>query len=306
LTNRNPDDAKCGYGHFADEDRQGFMKKFGGATLDSKADLGELIQLQKSDISGLNLKQKIDWRDQNVIPPIRYQGECGACYAFASADVIAAQNAIDRRLKSPSAKNNDPVEPLSPQYLIDCSPSGAANGCNGGRPINVLQNVASDSSSGGIPLEACHKYQKAASGKCPTNVTCCHRRKIQKAKMVDISGPIEKELMAALLNAGPVLVIVNINEMWQFYNGTGIIKAHQCDPNTRNHAVSIVGYDYTGSTPYYIVKNSWSEIWGTKGYAKLQAGSNACGVAKNVVSTCVRNCQAFAKDTKSIFSTNNL
>lgn len=124
--------------------------------------------------------------------------------------------------------------------------------------------------------------------------------------MVDIAGSNEKDLMAALLNAGPVLTIVNINEVWQFYNGTGIIKSHQCNANERNHAITIVGHDYSGPTPYYIVKNSWSESWGTDGYAKLEAGTNACGVAKNVITTCVRNCQGFSKDTAAVFRRNNL
>ena len=27
----------------------------------------------------------------------------------------------------------------------------------------------------------------------------------------------------------------------------------------------VVGYDFTGSTPYWIVRNSWGSLWGTGG-----------------------------------------
>lgn len=40
----------------------------------------------------------------------------------------------------------------------------------------------------------------------------------------------------------------------QFYR-EGIIDIQSCSQTTLDHAVLIVGYDLTGSVPYFIVKN---------------------------------------------------
>lgn len=108
---------------------------------------------------------------------------------------------------------------------------------------------------------------------------------VKWGRMVDVSGPNEKNFMAALLRHGPVVAIVGVTQSWQFYNGTGIIRPRQCSEHQK-HAVLITGYDYSSCVPYYVIKNSWGTTWGGKGYIKLEAGSNTCNVAKTVVFTC--------------------
>jgi cathepsin H len=46
-----------------------------------------------------------------------------------------------------------------------------------------------------------------------------------------------------------------------------------------NHAVLAVGYGEENGTKYWIVKNSWSESWGDKGYFKIKRGVNMCALA---------------------------
>jgi len=120
--------------------------------------------------------------------------------------------------------------------------------------------------------------------------------------MVDISGDREKELMAALLQHGPVVVIVGVTSAWQMYNGTGILRAYQCSEK-QAHAVLVTGYDYTTCVPTYTIKNSWGTRWGGRGYIKLEAGKNTCAIAKNVVFTCTSDeCENIEDHLKYVLS----
>ena len=50
---------------------------------------------------------------------------------------------------------------------------------------------------------------------------------------------------------------------------SGIITDDNCDYEGVDHCVLIVGYDDTGSVPYFIVQNNWGAGWGEKGYVRL-------------------------------------
>jgi len=92
------------------------------------------------------------------------------------------------------------------------------------------------------------------------------------------TGQDEDTLAANLAAKGPVSICVNAAS-WNLYSG-GIYSA-KCSGAWRklDHCVQLVGYDKSGATPYWIVRNSWSEDWGENGYIYLEMGKNQCGVA---------------------------
>uniref|UniRef100_A0A915HQG6 Peptidase C1A papain C-terminal domain-containing protein n=1 Tax=Romanomermis culicivorax TaxID=13658 RepID=A0A915HQG6_ROMCU len=114
------------------------------------------------------------------------------------------------------------------------------------------------------------------------------------ATLINASGPHEKDTIASLLHWGPIVAIVDANQAWQFYSGSGVLSAHQCSKN-QNHAVLIVGYDFTGPVPFYVIKNSWGTKWGDRGFLRLEAGRNTCGVAKNLAICCTHGCENLDK-----------
>lgn len=72
----------------------------------------------------------VDWRTKGVLTPVKDQGGCGSCWAFASTESIESYAAM-----SVSPPN---LMDLSPQQLVECAPNpescGGVGGCQGSVP----------------------------------------------------------------------------------------------------------------------------------------------------------------------------
>jgi len=85
----------------------------------------------------------------------------------------------------------------------------------------------------------------------------------------------EDAMVAALNDKGPLSVALDAT-YWSFYSG-GIYDS-SCSSERMNHGVLLVGYGSENGTGYWIIKNSWADDWGEKGYLRLIRGKNKCGV----------------------------
>jgi len=113
-----------------------------------------------------------------------------------------------------------------------------------------------------------------------TTGSCEYQR--EKAVVMTTSGGTRiREVSASIMTAidiAPVSVAIAANsDTFRTYK-SGVITTG-CDGGI-DHAVAVVGYNYTATPPYYIVKNSWNTTYGDKGYVKLAIveGFGTCGI----------------------------
>lgn len=99
-------------------------------------------------------------------------------------------------------------------------------------------------------------------------------------------------MKASLVANGPLSIIVNANDWNSYTGGIGLPASVGGCSGARSqldHAVQLVGYDDTGSTPYWKVRNSWTGSWGENGFIRLPYGSNYCGVADQAMYVTTRS-----------------
>lgn len=92
--------------------------------------------------------------------------------------------------------------------------------------------------------------------------------------------------MEALYLQGPLAVGVDAgSERFRFYS-EGIYHRDACGtrPRDLDHAVVLVGYGTSDEgEDYWLVRNSWSKLWGDDGYIKISRSGNDCGIAADAV-----------------------
>ncbi|KAG5876329.1 hypothetical protein JTB14_004156 [Gonioctena quinquepunctata] len=203
----------------------------------------------------------MNWTAQGAVLGVKDQGNCGSCWAFSATGALEGQNAIL------NGKNDS----LSEQQLLDCSGSYGNGNCEeGGEIVDAFKYVADN----GITTESSYPYEgEQKSCRYTSNPTL----KIKGYKKLTS----EEELHQAVGTIGPVSIAINADSL-QLYEG-GIYKPYQC-PTEVNHGVLVVGYADTADlwfdTKFWIVKNSWGEDWGLRGYFLLLRGRGTCGVGQ--------------------------
>jgi C1A family cysteine protease len=70
------------------------------------------------------------------------------------------------------------------------------------------------------------------------------------------------------LNAGsPVLITMTLSDAFYRPDADGVIAISEPIDVNRRHAVVAVGHGERGTTELMLIRNSWGEAWGLKGYA---------------------------------------
>jgi len=215
--------------------------------------------------SKLVVPAAFDWRDYDGCTPIRNQGGCGSCWAFATVGVLECAIKI---------REGESVN-LSEQWLVSCNQSGW--GCDGGWYAHSYHGWSTDPCGGtGAVLESDFPYQ-ANDGVCSCPYP--HHYLIDSWAYIGGSGSVAgvDEMKRAILEYGPISVSVYVNGPFQGYDH-GIFN--YCTNGEINHSVVLVGWDDSqGQNGIWIMRNSWGPWWGEDGYMRIEYSCCQIGYA---------------------------
>ena len=213
-----------------------------------------------SSTASIVLPSAFDWRTYNGCTPIRNQGGCGSCWAFATV------GAMECAIRIREAQSVD----LSEQWLLSCNLDGWD--CDGGWYAHAYHEWATDPCGGtGAVLETAFPYV-AWQRPC----ACPYPHQYWIDSWSHINGGVE-EMKRAILEYGPISVSVYVNSAFQAYHG-GIFNS--CANGTINHSVVLVGWDDAqGEGGVWILRNSWGAGWGESGYMRIPFGCSQIGYA---------------------------
>jgi len=243
----------------------------------------------------------LDWRTKapqcTVISKIRDQSACGSCWAFGSTETFEDRRCI--------ATGKD-IEFSSDDTAGCCEgfACGMSRGCNGGQPTAALNwmsktgvvtggdfpDMGNGTSCKPYELQPCahHVPATAKYPVCPQaeySIKCTKKcldtgyktdykaDKVADGKAASIGSV--SGMMAAMAK-GPLSVAFTVYADFPTYK-TGVYK-HVTGAALGGHAVEAIGYGTMDGTDYWLVKNSWNEMWGDGGTFKIVRGTNECGI----------------------------
>uniref|UniRef100_A0A0N4ZFG6 Cathepsin L-like n=1 Tax=Parastrongyloides trichosuri TaxID=131310 RepID=A0A0N4ZFG6_PARTI len=202
----------------------------------------------------------VDWRDVGFVTPVKNQLQCGSCYIFSSTGSLEGQH----------MRKTGELISLSEQNILDCL---GYDGCQGGWMNNVFNFIKNEH---GIDKESEYPYVGKTTT-CKFNIS-----QVGATDKGYYNIPVndEEALKKAVAFVGPISIAIDVNHSSFMNYKSGIWSEEKCSSSRLNHAVLIVGYGSYGNEDYWIVKNSWSTLWGDNGYILIARNkNNMCGVA---------------------------
>jgi len=269
------------------------------------------VQLYELRLPGNANAAAFDWRKFGKVTPVRDQGHCGSCWAFAALGAYEGSYLI----------RNGFAADASEQDVLDCSQAGS---CNGGVYTKVFDYLMATGDVGetGYTSYTATQGSCSAPGASPLQVVAWDYVTHNTIPgTTNHAMPTVRELKEALTTYGPLAVTVFVTQGFQAYSGgdepfnelksAGEEYVTPPDPeNTQypngqkfkvdqdghayeldasgkkaysaNHAVTLIGWD--DAKKAWLIKNSWGTGWGgtcdhgdERGYMWIHYGTNNIG-----------------------------
>jgi len=209
--------------------------------------------------------------DQGYVTPVRNQKQCGSCVSFTTIAMV------ETCFKKITGVFGD----YSEQELVDCGyRKNYANGCNGAQMYSYTKWIVENRRK--LSHENANPYLNTSPKlRCPRENPYRQGAQVSDQFFTDVGD--EDMLKKLVYEHGAVGIALESDQTFGSYGG-GILTG--CSENRnryQNHAVTVVGYGTEDGIDYWLIKNSWSEGWGDKGYIKVKRGVNACGIGWQIV-----------------------
>ncbi|KAE9035995.1 hypothetical protein PR003_g9585 [Phytophthora rubi] len=251
--------------------------------LDAESSESDEVDEEEEEIE---VPTSLDWTTKDggkYVTPIKNQGTCGSCWAFAGVSVVESRFAIENDVQATA---------LSVEQVLSCSASldhirskfpdnmtSSSEGCSGGMPF-LTYTYLSVAKPHGLSCGSVIPYVMATNETdpaCPSQLTAevavAWEHNVSDYKVVSTS---EKALLRAVTR-GPVTANIDATgDGFRHYAG-GIYDAQDClsDGEEVNHAVVVVGFGETDAgEKFWIIRNTWGTMWGEDGYMRIARGGN--------------------------------
>eukprot|EP00727_Mastigamoeba_balamuthi_P004796 m51a1_g14314 hypothetical protein (716) ;mRNA; r:1829-4875 len=178
--------------------------------------------------------------------PVRHQGSCGSCWAFATSGIVEAA----------WAKAGGSVVPLSPQQLLDCTAGTCKAGATYPKPLEYARKLSA--SMGGLMAERDYAYAAVDRTTCGYQA---YRAAAAITRWGGTPGLDEALAMPAALVAHGALGVALNSATLKFYAGGVLAPTAACMAANPDHAVLITGYDRAS-------------------FFRIKKGANACRIAQ--------------------------
>jgi cathepsin B len=195
------------------------------------------------------------------VHPIRDQGGCGSCWAFAASEAFSDRLAI--------ASNGKANFVLSAEDLVSCDKGNG--GCQGGWADEAFRYIESN----GLVTDNCFPYT-AGGGKAPAcRANCVDGSPFKKYKCVkgSIVHPTTREATKSeLFNNGPLDGGFTVYQ--DFFSYKSGVYHHVSGGVAGGHAIKVIGYGVENGVSYWLCANSWGAGWGNQGFFKIKMGDS--------------------------------
>lgn len=233
------------------------------------------------------LPAKFDWRSfadsgtettRSYIGPIRNQGSCGSCYAFAA--MAAAEGTYNYDMNLYDAHTAD----FSEAFLAFCLPAfySGFDGCDGASyDYDELLALVER----GVTAESSYPYTDRPQ---PCDAYAWQASRKAFASWGRVACSDIDAIKTAIMTYGVVDAAVLVTEAFMAYS-SGVYEdtntscsADPCYYTDTNHAIALVGWDDhppEGGGGVWILRNSWGTDWGESGYMRIRYTSAAVACA---------------------------
>ncbi|GMR62971.1 hypothetical protein PMAYCL1PPCAC_33166, partial [Pristionchus mayeri] len=234
------------------------------------------------------------WPQCPSIGLIRDQSTCGSCWAFGASEVISDRICI--------ATGGAQQYNISADDLLSCCGFTCGMGCSGGYPLQAMKFWVSHGVVTGsnyeekqgcmpYPFPPCEHHNNnthylqcddtpdshtpSCTKTCQAGYPLTYSQDKHYGKSAYGLSKKVTDIQSEIMLNGPVEAGFDVYEDFEQY--TGGVYVHHGGKKIGGHAVKVIGWGVDGTTPYWLVANSWNMDWGENGLFRIIRGTNECG-----------------------------